>query len=274
MSENSPTGGPATLAERRERQLAHDRARDDHHRTRERVLGPRRDAADLKALAVQGGKRFADAAPEAAHDAVLAWVAETFGYRTAVACSMADAVLPHVVAGHLPWVDTLFLETGYHFAETLGTRDAVESSMELTIVDVTPERSVAEQDAEFGKDLFARDPAACCAMRKVEPLERTLHEYEVWITGVRRDEGPTRADTPLVDWDEKNGLVKVNPLAHWTFDQLLAYADEHDVIVNPLVNDGYPSIGCAPCTRRVAPGEDPRAGRWAGLDKTECGLHT
>ncbi|WP_375003645.1 phosphoadenylyl-sulfate reductase [Aeromicrobium sp. CTD01-1L150] len=265
MSDATPT-----LAERRERQLAHDAAREEHHRTREQVLGPRRGTAELKALAGQGAALPADAD----HDAVLAWVAETFGYRTAVACSMADAVLPHVVARHLPWVDTLFLETGYHFAETIGTRDAVESSMELTIVDVTPERTVAEQDAEHGKDLFARDPAACCAMRKVEPLTRTLAEYEVWITGVRRDEGPTRADTPLVTWDDKNGLVKVNPLAAWTFDDVLAYADDHDVIVNPLVHDGYPSIGCAPCTRRVAPGEDPRAGRWAGLDKTECGLHT
>ncbi|MGJ9412270.1 phosphoadenylyl-sulfate reductase [Aeromicrobium sp. CF4.19] len=265
MSDATPT-----LAERRERQLAHDAARAQHHRTREDVLGPRRDISELRAIVDDAAPRFADAG----HEDVLAWVAETFGYRTAVACSMADAVLPHVVAQHLPWVDTLFLETGYHFAETIGTRDAVESSMELTIVDVMPELTVAEQDEQHGPDLFARDPAACCAMRKVEPLSRTLAEYEVWITGVRRDEGPTRADTPLVTWDDKNGLVKVNPLAAWTFDDLLAYADEHDIIVNPLVGDGYPSIGCAPCTRRVAPGEDPRAGRWAGLDKTECGLHT
>lgn len=270
MSEDAETLAPLTLAQRRERQLAHDAARTEHHRTREAVLGPRRGEAELRALVESAATDLADA--DTAQ--VLAWVAETFGYRTAVACSMADAVLPHVVAEHLPWVDTLFLETGYHFAETLGTRDAVESSMELTIVDVMPRLTVAEQDAEHGKDLFARDPAACCAMRKVEPLTRTLAGYEAWITGVRRDEGPTRADTPLVTWDEKNGLVKINPLAAWTFDDLLAYAEEHDVVVNPLVADGYPSIGCAPCTRRVAPGEDPRAGRWAGLDKTECGLHT
>ncbi|WP_370200254.1 phosphoadenylyl-sulfate reductase [Aeromicrobium sp.] len=269
MPETLPTSG-LTLAERRARQLAHDAAREEHHRTRDAVLGPRRDADTLRAVAEEAAVRLADAST----DEVLAWVAEEFGYRTAVACSMADAVLPHVVARHLPWVDTLFLETGYHFAETIGTRDAVESSMELTIVDVMPQQTVAEQDAQHGKDLFARDPGLCCHLRKVEPLTRTLAGYEVWITGVRRDEGPTRADTPLVSWDEKNGLVKVNPLATWTFDELLAYAEEHDVVVNPLVKDGYPSIGCAPCTRRVAPGEDPRAGRWAGLDKTECGLHT
>lgn len=260
----------SNLAARRERQLAHDRARDEHHARRPGLLRPRRDRSDLQAVAAEASTRFADATT----DEVLAWVAEEFGYRTAVACSMADAVLPHVVARHLPWVDTLFLETGYHFAETIGTRDAVEAGMELTIVDVTATRTVEQQDAEHGPRLYERDPGLCCQLRKVEPLHRTLQEYEVWITGVRREESPTRADTPLVTWDAKNGLVKVNPLAAWTFDELLAYADDNDVIVNPLVQDGYPSIGCAPCTRRVAPGEDPRAGRWAGLDKTECGLHT
>ncbi|RLV55565.1 phosphoadenylyl-sulfate reductase [Aeromicrobium phragmitis] len=260
----------SSLAERRERQRAHDRARDEHHARRSDLLRPQRDTSELQVIAADASTRFA----EASTDEVLAWVAEEFGYRTAVACSMADAVLPHVVARHLPWVDTLFLETGYHFAETIGTRDAVEAGMELTIVDVTPAQSVEEQDAAQGPRLYERDPGLCCQLRKVEPLHRTLQDYEVWITGVRREESPTRADTPLVSWDAKNGLVKVNPLAAWTFDELLDYAEQHGVIVNPLVQDGYPSIGCAPCTRRVAPGEDPRAGRWAGLDKTECGLHT
>ena len=261
--------GP-TLAERRERQQAHDRAREDHHARRPALLAPRRDADTLRTIAHEAEQRLADAST----DDVLAWVAAEFGYRTAVACSMADAVLPHVVARHVPWIDTLFLETGYHFAETLGTRDAVEAAMELTIVDVSSRQSVAEQDAAYGVDLFRTDPARCCQLRKVDPLHEALAGYEAWITGVRRDEGPTRAATPLVAWDEKNQLVKINPLAAWTFDDVLAYAADHDVIVNPLVGDGYPSIGCAPCTRRVAPGEDPRAGRWAGLDKTECGLHT
>jgi len=258
-----------SLSERRQRQLAHDDERTAHLSERESLLAPRRSNDQLRALAETAAVELADADTQT----VLAWVAKEFGYRTAVACSMADAVLPHVVAAQLPWVDTLFLETGYHFAETIGTRDAVEASMQLTIVDVKPRRSVAEQDAEFGEKLYERDPALCCDMRKVEPLRETLQGYEVWITGVRRDEGPTRANTPFVAWDEKNGLVKVNPLADWSFDALLDYADVNDVIINPLVNDGYPSIGCATCTRRVAPGEDPRAGRWTGLDKTECGLH-
>jgi phosphoadenosine phosphosulfate reductase len=249
--------------------MAHDDERTAHLSERESLLAPRRTNDELRALAEAAAVELADADTET----VLSWVAKEFGYRTAVACSMADAVLPHVVAAQLPWVDTLFLETGYHFAETIGTRDAVEASMQLTIVDVKPRRSVAEQDAEFGEKLYERDPALCCDMRKVQPLRETLQGYEVWITGVRRDEGPTRANTPFVAWDEKNGLVKVNPLANWSFDELLDYADVNDVIINPLVNDGYPSIGCATCTRRVAPGEDPRAGRWTGLDKTECGLH-
>ncbi|WP_239073162.1 phosphoadenylyl-sulfate reductase [Sediminihabitans luteus] len=210
---------------------------------------------------------------EATPEQVVAWAAREFGTSIAVACSMADAVLPHLVAQAAPWVDVLFLDTGYHFAETYGTRDAVEQTLEVTIVDVKPELSVAEQDAAHGKDLFARDPGLCCAMRKVEPLHRSLQGYEVWVTGVRRDEAPTRANTPLVTWDDKNGLVKINPVAAWSFDDLLGYAARHQVTMNPLLNDGYPSIGCAPCTKRVAPGDDPRSGRWAGLDKTECGLH-
>ena len=260
----------STLQEQRERQLKHDAERDEHARQRESLLHPIRSRDELKAIAEQAAVKFADADA----DEVLAWVAQEFGYRTAVACSMADAVLPHVVQQHLPWVDTLFLETGYHFPETEGTRDAVESTMQLTIVDVMPKLTVEEQDATYGKDLFARDPALCCQMRKVEPLAEQLANYEVWITGVRREDSFLRAGTPLVEWDNKNGIVKVNPLAAWTFDQLLSYAAEHDVIINPLLNDGYPSIGCAPCTRRVAAGEDPRSGRWAGLDKTECGLHS
>nr|WP_241744124.1 phosphoadenylyl-sulfate reductase [Cellulosimicrobium arenosum] len=232
----------------------------------------RRGAEELHGAGTPGHDGDDDR-PEATAEQVVAWAAREFGTSVAVACSMADAVLPHVVAQQIPWVDVLFLDTGYHFAETVGTRDAVEQQMDVTIVDVKPELTVAEQDAAHGKDLFGRDPVLCCQMRKVEPLHRTLAGYEVWVTGVRRDEAPTRTTTPLVTFDEKNGLVKINPLAAWSFDDLLAYAARHQVILNPLLNDGYPSIGCLPCTRRVAPGEDPRAGRWAGLDKTECGLH-
>ncbi|MWB99784.1 phosphoadenylyl-sulfate reductase [Agromyces seonyuensis] len=235
----------------------------------------RRSPEELRALAEAGAAELASLAPgEASAYGVVEWVAREFDTgAAAVACSMADAVLPHLVATVLPGVDVLFLDTGYHFAETVATRDAVATGLEVRVVDVTAEQSVAEQDAEFGARLHERDPGACCARRKVAPLQDALSGYEVWFTGVRRDEASTRANTPLVVWDERNGLVKVNPLAAWSFDDLLDYAGAFGAIVNPLVADGYPSIGCAPCTARVAPGDDPRSGRWAGLAKTECGLH-
>lgn len=156
-----------TLAERRERQQRHDAERTAHLAEREHLLSPRRDNTELEAIAHEAEARFGP--PETTSAEVLAWVAETFGLRTAVACSMADAVLPAVVAEHIDWVDTLFLDTGYHFSETLGTRDAVEASMRLTIVDVLPLQTVAEQDAEHGAELHRREPALCCQMRKVEP---------------------------------------------------------------------------------------------------------
>ena len=190
-----------------------------------------------------------------------------------VASNMQDAVLVDLAAKAQPGVDVLFLETGYHFAETIGTRDAVEHVYAVKVVNAQARRSVAEQDAEFGKDLFARDPNLCCAMRKVEPLQDTLSGYDAWVTGVRRVEAPTRANTPLVTYDEKFGLVKINPIAAWSDEDMQAYISEHGILVNPLVDEGYPSIGCAPCTAKPAEGADPRSGRWAGQAKTECGLH-
>ena len=228
-----------------------------------------REREELRGLAEGAAGELAGASAED----VAAWAAATFPGTLAVACSMADAVLPHLVSRHAPGVDVLFLDTGYHFAETRGTRDVVELTLPVRVVDVLPLRTVAEQDAEHGPRLHERDPGTCCRLRKVEPLAAALAGYEAWVTGVRREEAPTRASTPLVQFDERHGLVKLNPLAAWTFDELVDYAVEHAVPVNPLLDAGYPSIGCAPCTRQVAPGEDPRAGRWAGTGKTECGIH-
>lgn len=239
-------------------------------------IAVRRSADELRALAEEGDEELRSlAADEASPAEVVAWAARHFAPEAAaVACSMADAALPHLVAEQLPNVDVLFLDTGYHFRETHVTRDEVDRALDVRVVDVLPEQTVAEQDAAFGARLYERDPALCCARRKVDPLQRALGGYEVWFTGVRRDEAPTRTRTPLVTWDERNGLVKVNPVAAWSFDDLLGYATAHAVPVNLLLPHGYPSIGCEPCTRPVAPGEDPRSGRWAGLSKTECGLHT
>ena len=235
-----------------------------------RRAGTLRSADELRALAESGAAELDDAG----FDQVVAWAAANFAVdAVAVACSMADAVLPHVVSAKLPGVDVLFLDTGYHFTGTHQTRADVARLLPVRVVDVLPERSVAEQDRLHGADLFNRDPNLCCAMRKVEPLHRALGGYELWLTGVRRDEAPTRSNTPLVTWDDRNGLVKVNPLAAWSVEDILDYAALHQVPINPLLAQGYPSIGCAPCTKPVAPGDDPRSGRWASLAKTECGLH-
>jgi phosphoadenosine phosphosulfate reductase len=225
---------------------------------------------DLRGVAERGA---AELGPDATAQQLLAWAAETFGQKLIVASNMQDAVLVDLAAKAAPGVDVLFLETGYHFAETIGTRDAVGSVYDVRIVNATAEHTVAEQDALLGKDLFARDPNQCCALRKVAPLQSTLAGYDAWVTGVRRVEAPTRANTPLITYDEKFGLVKINPIAAWSDDEMDAYIQANGVLVNPLVSAGYPSIGCAPCTAKPAPGADPRSGRWAGTGKIECGLH-
>jgi phosphoadenosine phosphosulfate reductase len=225
---------------------------------------------DLRAVAERGA---AELGPDATAEQVLAWGAETFGDGLIVASNMQDAVLIDLAARAHPGVDVLFLETGYHFPETLGTRDAVAAVYDVTIVNAVAEHTVAEQDSLLGRDLFARDPDRCCFLRKVVPLQSTLSRYDAWVTGVRRVEAPTRAATPLVTYDEKNGLVKLNPIAAWSDEEMQAYIDEHHVLVNPLVAEGYPSIGCRTCTVKPLPGADPRSGRWAGRAKTECGLH-
>jgi phosphoadenosine phosphosulfate reductase len=231
-----------------------------------------RTTADLKALAEQAGRDLEDATALE----ILQWAVDTFGKRFCVTSSMEDAVVAHlasrVMKGGTP-VDVVFLDTGYHFPETIGTRDAVEAVMDVNVITLTPTRTVAEQDAEFGPKLHDRDPDLCCKMRKVQPLEEGLKGYQAWATGLRRDESPTRANTPVVGWDEKRQKVKVSPIARWTQDDVDAYVAEHGVLTNPLLMDGYASVGCAPCTRRVLAGEDARAGRWAGRNKTECGLH-
>lgn len=219
---------------------------------------------------------IADATAElagASADDVLAWTANAFGDNWIVASNMQDAVLVDLAVRVKPDVDVLFLDTGYHFAETIGTRDAVAATYPgIRIVDAVPEQSVAEQETEFGL-LHRTDPDRCCHLRKVVPLRRVLAGYDAWVTGVRRVDSPSRATTPIVTWDGRHGLVKVNPLAAWTDAQLDAYVADRGVLRNPLVAEGFPSIGCAPCTVAPRPGADPRSGRWAGVAKTECGLH-
>ncbi|ORB28494.1 phosphoadenylyl-sulfate reductase [Mycolicibacterium parafortuitum] len=225
---------------------------------------------DLQALAERGA---AELGPNASADELLAWTDRHFGGNYIVASNMQDAVLVDLAAKVRPGVDVLFLDTGYHFVETIGTRDAVEAVYDVNVVNVRPERTVAEQDALLGKNLFERNANECCRLRKVEPLTKALQGYSAWVTGIRRVEAPTRANAPLISWDKAFGLVKINPLAAWTDEDMQNYIDANGILVNPLVDEGYPSIGCAPCTNKPVEGADPRSGRWAGQSKTECGLH-
>ena len=186
---------------------------------------------------------------------------------------MQDTVLVHLASKALPGIDVLFLETGYHFIETIGTADAVEAVYDVTLRRLLPLQTVAEQDAQYGKDLFARDPDLCCALRKVAPLNKALKGYEAWATGVRRAESPTRANTPVVHstpsaersrsprWPPGPTTTSTPTSRRTTCWSIRCSAPD------------YPSIGCEPCTRRVLPGQDSRAGRWAGLAKTECGIN-
>jgi len=206
-------------------------------------------------------------------EVIIEWAVATFGERFAITSSMGDAVLAHLASTVAPGIDVVFLDTGYHFAETIGTRDAVEATLPVNLLTITPVQSVAEQDAEHGTDLYRTDPDLCCALRKVAPLNEALSHYDAWATGLRRAETHNRVIAPVVGWDARKGKVKVSPLARWSDEQVERYVLDHGVLVNPLVHDGYPSIGCRPCTRRVAPGDDPRSGRWAGTSKTECGIH-
>lgn len=242
--------------------------------------------AHLRDVAARGAEELG---PDADARSLLRWTAKTFGSDFVVASNMQDAALIDLAvdtidrdALHGDPIKVLFLDTGYHFAETLGTRDAVahvyagspdSDRPGIEILDVTPQHTVDQQDQLLGRNLFASDPAECCRLRKVVPLQTTLAGRGAWVTGIRRVESPTRADAPLISYDESFGLVKINPIAAWSDEELQDYIDRRGVLVNPLVDEGYPSIGCAPCTAKPAPGADPRSGRWAGRAKTECGLH-
>ncbi|HZC70254.1 MAG TPA: phosphoadenylyl-sulfate reductase [Jatrophihabitans sp.] len=223
-----------------------------------------------QSVAVEAGREFEGTTPET----IIRWAVEAFGDAFCIAASMSDAVLIDMASRVAPDVNVIFLDTGYHFAETLDTRDRVEKRYQVKLHTILPRQTVAEQDAIFGPKLHDRDPDACCSLRKVEPLARTLAGYGAWASGIRRDETTSRRKVGVVEWDRKRSMVKINPLAGWTQAQVDEYILTNDVEVNPLVYDGYPSIGCGPCTRRVMPGEDPRSGRWANVrSKNECGLH-
>jgi phosphoadenosine phosphosulfate reductase len=206
---------------------------------------------------------------------IIRWASAEFGSKLTFATSLGieDCVVTDMIARQALPVSFFTLDTGLLFPETYALKAEVEKKYGIQILAVKPQYTVDEQAGRSGAELWLRDPDQCCELRKMQPLRSTLGKYDAWITAIRRDQTPERANAPVVSWDGRFGLVKVNPLVRWTFADVQAYVHEHGVPYNPLHDQNYPSIGCMPCTSPVRPGEDPRSGRWRGNEKTECGLH-
>ena len=209
---------------------------------------------------------------------ILAYALERFFPRVVLACSFGaeDVVLWDMMHRINPQASLFYLDTDFLFPETYAVRDRLIDRYKVSpeqVIRVSPVLTPTEQAKEFGDLLWVRQPDQCCRIRKVEPLTKTLKHYAAWVTGIRRDQSPTRATAGLVEWDDRFGLVKFNPLAAWTNEEVWGYIRAHDVPYNALHDQNYPSIGCTYCTAPVQPGADPRSGRWQSLDKTECGLH-
>ncbi|MAU01746.1 MAG: phosphoadenylyl-sulfate reductase [Anaerolineaceae bacterium] len=206
---------------------------------------------------------------------VLRWGLTTFADDIVLSTGFGPSgiVLMHMVSQIRPKTAVFYLQTNLFFPETLALRDELSERLGLQFTEVHSGLSLNEQAHQFGAALWQRNPDLCCRLRKVEPLRRYLADKKAWITGIRRDQSATRRQTQIVSWDNANHLVKLCPLAGWTKDQVWAYIEQHDLPTNILHDEGYPSIGCMPCTRPVAAGEAERAGRWAGTEKLECGIH-
>ncbi len=205
---------------------------------------------------------------------VVRFAHDLFGDELTLACSAQDMVLVDVASRVAPGLRVFTIDTGYLFHETEETvRRAVRRYPQLRFEVVRPRDGIGAHVGAHGTALYRRDPDTCCALRKLEPMERALSGYRAWVTGIRRDQSPTRADVTPVAWDVRWNMVKFAPLAVWTSEQIWTYARLHGVPYNRLHDRGYPSIGCAPCTERPLDG-DTRSGRWAGQDKLECGLHS
>ncbi|MGG0935191.1 phosphoadenylyl-sulfate reductase [Brevibacillus centrosporus] len=206
---------------------------------------------------------------------VLVTAVENYASGLVLASSFGaeDVVLIDMLHKLAPTIPVFYLDTNKHFNETYDTRDRLQERYGTIFIQVLPQLTLEEQAQQHGDKLWEREPNLCCEIRKVEPLKRVLSQYQAWVTGIRREQAPTRANAKKVEWDEKFNLVKFNPLADWTERQVWEYIHANDVPYNPLHDRNFPSIGCSVCTRAVLPGQDPRSGRWAGHEKTECGLH-
>ena len=236
--------------------------------------GPREGLASWEQEELEAQNALFDRRGGPAED-VLAWAARRYAPDVVLACSFGveDCVLVDLISRHAPSIGVFYLDTQLLFPETYETMERLMRKYGIHPQRYLPRQDLETQAATYGPALWKRDPDLCCHLRKVEPLQRALAGRRAWVTGVRREQAPTRANAPLVGWDAKHGLVKVNPLAAWNWREVWRYVHEHDVPYNPLHDHGFPSVGCWPCTRAVRPGEDLRAGRWSGTAKTECGLH-
>jgi len=208
-------------------------------------------------------------------EAVLRWALAEFSPDIALACSFGaeDVVLLDMAAGIDRSLKVFYLDTELLFPETYQTRDRLAARYGVSFLQYRPALTVEGQAMRYGPELWRRDPDRCCGLRKVEPLRRALRGLRAWITGIRREQTPARKDARTVEWDARFGLVKINPLVRWTWQDVWRYIGAHQVPCNPLHDQGYPSLGCVHCTAPVKPGEDPRSGRWPGRAKKDCGLH-
>ncbi|WP_218079657.1 phosphoadenylyl-sulfate reductase [Anthocerotibacter panamensis] len=239
------------------------------------ALGMKREQAKATELAAH----FEEAGPEA----LLRWVARQYADRWVLACAFGpeSLILIDMLSRMQPVVRAFFIDTDFHFPKTLALKDEIlERYPTLRLEVLKPRLTVAEQDASYGEALNKTNPDQCCFLRKVEPLQRALQGHDCWLSGLRREHAPTRAQTPMVQWDWQRDMLKVNPLVHWSKSQVWRYILDHEIPYNQLHDEGYPSIGCAPCTRPVTSGsilhqaaQDDRSGRWFGTTKVECGLH-
>ncbi|WP_107727746.1 phosphoadenylyl-sulfate reductase [Desmospora activa] len=220
-------------------------------------------------------KEAAQALRRSSPQEVLQWGVGRFGNSFTLACSfgLEDVVLVDMLFQLNPEIEIFYLDTDLLFAETHQTRERLSKRYGKHFIRVVPELSLKEQEEDYGETLWKRDPHTCCAIRKVEPLRRFLSDYRAWCTGIRREQSPTRSQAETVEWDEIFQMAKLNPLAHWTIEEVWDYVHKNRVPFNPMHEQMYPSIGCIPCTQQVRPGEDSRAGRWRGMSRTECGLH-
>ncbi len=230
-------------------------------------------SADVAAANAKLVDAWADKLYNATAQEILEWAHEHAPGKLVVTLSMENTVLAELAKDFLPEADFLFLDTEYHFDETLEVADKVEQRYpDQKLVRAKAILSREEQNRVYGRALYRTNPTACCRMRKVEPLAVNLSPYAGWVTGLRRADGPTRAEAPALSLDS-TGRLKISPLVTWSLEDTDEYIDNKNLIIHPLTKQGYPSIGCETCTLPVAEGEDPRAGRWAFSAKTECGLH-